>query len=401
MATTTLKWQFALASLRAALRALDPVLPRKPALDGLKHVLKHVLLEPVPHCASRVFLSATNLDTRVRVEIATQCEAPAHAVAIDGERLQSVIQGLNRLDHESVCLSLSPESATITVASKNFKARLRTVPADDFPSPAFDIGALPITPDAAAVQPGSRASFSVKANELLLAIQHCRYAIRSDSQLRAVRGLCLQSSPDAAYVTCVGCDGHRLAVYNLPIATDIVRQDEISMTLSLDSVQMMMRCLADAGDATVFVGISQQAVFVLPGIVLWASLVDEPYMDWRRVLPSDNPRCFSVNRVEFLEAVKRMRPLVDAKALEGVVISVDGKTLKLQSDCASDLLELNDPATEKLMFRMNPAYLCDMLQALDGSSDVACHAKSQAMPVLFESGSQSWHGKHLIMSMRL
>ncbi len=166
----------------------------------------------------------------------------------------------------------------------------------------------------------------------------------------------------------VGTDGHRLAIMqgelllnsNPLLKTGIVVPkkglQELRKLLTNDSEKLLMAI--DKGNLLIKVGNAN----------LFIHLIDGNFPDYEQVIPKENEKKFTIDREEFLSALKRVSLLSNEKS-RSIKLSLSNKSIiitasHLELGDAKEELEV-DYSYEALEIAFNARYLIECLSVLD------------------------------------
>lgn len=265
---------------------LQGVVPVKPAIP----ILANVLIEAR---GDQLIISATDLVVSVRAFCSAKVEKEG-AITLPARRLFQLSREI--LTPQIEIEALSPEIAMLHAGSSHFK--LQGMHRSEFPA----------LPD---LSQGDR--FSMKASELKEMLLRTAFAASREDPRPALVGLLLEKR--GSQLTFVGTDGKKLAKnqINLPEATP----DSGSYIVPLAAVEEINKLL-DVKDEAATVTLLKDKIGVESGnALLIAKLVNGPYPDYSRVIPSKSPSPLKLDREELI-ALLRQVSLFTSEANSGV-----------------------------------------------------------------------------------
>ncbi len=163
--------------------------------------------------------------------------------------------------------------------------------------PFFDADEYPLTPSKA----DDSISINIPANILLSGINNTFYAT-ADEELRPVmNGIFFDIKPES--VTLVASDSHKLVCYS---RNDIKSNDTSSFILPKKPASILRSLLPKVDDMVTVSFNQKNACFEFEGSFLICRLVEGNYPAYRSVIPKNNPNRLVINRVELLNAVRRV-----------------------------------------------------------------------------------------------
>ena len=166
-------------------------------------------------------------------------------------------------------------------------------------------------------------------------------------------------------LTLVSTDGKRLAIAEKKqgIETDI----DLQMIIPVKTIHELNRNLKDEGQLSLVVG-ANQALFDLGGVVVISRLIEGEFPDYKQVIPAVSENKMSVERSQFLLAVKRAS-LLATPDYQGVKLEVFKNKLVISKSTPDVGESREELAVEyqgrELVIGFNPVYLIDILKNLD------------------------------------
>ena len=176
----------------------------------------------------------------------------------------------------------------VVISSENGKFNVIGQNGIDFP-------ALP------AIKKDKKISFSIKADVLLAGINKTLFATADDELRPVMGGIFIEAS--AEKITFVASDAHKLVRYQ---RTDAHADDSASFILSKKPASLLKNILPKE-EGTVKVDFDDKnAFFTLSDHKVVCRLVEGNYPNYNSVIPKNNPRKITVDRVEFYNTLKRV-----------------------------------------------------------------------------------------------
>lgn len=244
-------------------------------------------------------LTISSCDLRIIISKSITVEAQGNfKLCLPGAKIRDYIAKCNNgpisfevVQHEA--------SQSVLILSGESKLNIPAEPGEDFPNITND------TP-----QP-----FTIEAADWLELMFKTMFAI-SDDQLRpAFTGLNIHIG--GKKMTVMGTDGNRLAVYSLPIDTDltasfIIGKSELSKIQSLSPTGLIN------------IGIGKTVVdFLFNDTRISARLIDEKCVDYLPVIPIANHINFSTSRMSLITALNRVKLFANLTKTIRLDISLD------------------------------------------------------------------------------
>jgi DNA polymerase-3 subunit beta len=155
-------------------------------------------------------------------------------------------------------------------------------------------------PGAPEIEDGVELNLSASAfRDLIL---KSSFAVAKDEPRASLCGIQWELAADKTGM--VATDGHRLG-YTF-IDTDLPVKDSFSRILSKKSVDTLVRITdPKSNDESIRVMVGEKYVsFETPSFIMISKLVDGQYPDYNKVIPKNNPKVVTLDKVEFYEALK-------------------------------------------------------------------------------------------------
>lgn len=298
-------------------------------------------------------------------------------------------------------LKLVPKTAVIWIKTADRVASVHwqggsfpipTLPAADFP------GQIPWPDDAQAN--------TVKMDAALFrdALKRLAPAMAYEDIRYYLNGLCLDLKQTGCKM--VSTDGHRLHCLD----ADFIKYSgrDLEVILQDQHVHWLIKTLPKAGQVSMTIGHSnregdyEKLITIEYGdLMLRCKSVDGKFPDYQRVIPTDLPYRFQVDRKPLIRTVKNVGSLCEE--FRPIALSFQGlnylvvKYPNLEGESYQELVAIE---TKELpadfVIGINPGYLLDAIQACT-SDKINVHVRSQSDSILIEDGNF----KAVIMPCRL
>lgn len=293
--------------LQKALDVIANVVPAKTTLP----ILTCVLMEAK---GGRLILSATNLDVSIttstdKVEIKDEGR-----VAIPAVKFVPFVR------------SLRPGQVTIAQKGQQIrldggKARLteNTMNVEEYPK---------------LKQLEEKNGLELAAGALIDMINETSYAVSRDETRPALMGILWEIRADK--LTLVATDAHRLARSERAMAWDVPGDRNVIVdTAGLRQLPRIVAAMDDEEAPTVTMFMAEnQLSFRAGGTVLHTRLLEGPFPDYTAVIPKDNDKDVTVDKAEFIQAIRR------------VAITADRITSQIKLGIEKGRMELSARGTE-------------------------------------------------------
>lgn len=314
--------------LAAELRLLNRVVPTKPVLAALSHVL----LEAAEGVLA---LHATDMEVCLSSACPANVIAPGSATLPVGKFLALVEQ------FPDADVSMVLEQGKVFVRCGAFKSRIQTLPVDDYPARPRREGA-PSTLDAAT---------------LAALIAKTRYAVSATAAKYVMQGALL--TLNSAGAAMAATDGKRLALATM------LRQggDNHRVVLPIKLLDVLAGQLG-ATDVEFSAGLNH-LFFLVDGRLIASRTMDGEFPNYDRILPRGNDKRVVVERAPLTAALRRM--VLVAEENQAIYFSIGGGAMELTTASAEvGSADEQVPAAydgPPLKICVNGRYVLDYLEA--------------------------------------
>jgi DNA polymerase-3 subunit beta len=270
-------------------------------------------------------------------------------ITLSAKKLYEMIR---EIQGEDIQLGLTANGA-VKITSQKTVFKIPTLPAADYPS-------VTVNPE---VQ-----YFNIPGAALRELITKTSYAMETDGNAarKNLNGVYLETELDGVNIwRMVATDGYRLSkaeFKSLELCADIA-QGVIIPQKGLMEIKKLVE-----GQETVVLGMDKNAIVVkTSNTTLKVNLVDDNYPDYKRVIPSSADACVTLDKAEYLHALKRMS-VVSSDTNSAVKISIAPGKITLNSvnvDIGEATEELTaDYEGDEAEFEFNVNYLIDSVTAI-------------------------------------
>ena len=228
--------------------------------------------------------TASDMQTTVVSELPVEATEDVQ-VAVPAKML---VDALGSLPEQPVKFSIDEESYAMTLKTETGSYRISCENAVDWPrTPRLSSGK----------------NITMPAAVLAKSINTTLFAASTEDNRPALNGVYFDLQEDKA--TMVATDGHRMVRYS---RTDVTAATGETVQFILPRKSLNFLRTALPGDMSdVAIGFSTtNAVFSWGSITLNCRLIDERYPDYNAVIPLQNPNVLSIERLDLLNALKRI-----------------------------------------------------------------------------------------------
>ncbi len=199
-----------------------------------------------------------------------------------------LLETLKEFPVQPLAFDINAETLSVVITSENGKFNVVGQNGIDFP-------ALP------AIKKDKRYSFEISASVLLSGINKTLFATADDELRPVMGGIFVEASPEK--ITFVASDAHKLVRYQ---RSDAKADDSSSFILPKKPASLLKNILPkEEGSVTVEFD-DKNAFFNLTDHKIVCRLVEGNYPNYNSVIPKNNPRKISIDRVEFYNTLKRV-----------------------------------------------------------------------------------------------
>jgi DNA polymerase-3 subunit beta len=199
-----------------------------------------------------------------------------------------LLDTLKEFSVQPLAFDINPDTLAVAITSENGKFNVVGQNGIDFP-------ALP------SIRKEKKFSFVINANVMLAGINKTLFATADDELRPVMGGIFVEASTDK--ITFVASDAHKLVRYQ---RTDSHADDNASFILPKKPASLLRNILPkEEGPVTVEFD-DKNAFFNLNDYKVVCRLVEGNYPNYNSVIPKNNPRKVTIDRVEFYNTLKRV-----------------------------------------------------------------------------------------------
>ncbi len=296
--------------------------------------------------AGNLVISATDLQTSMTTALTVESKEEGR-IAVPSKIL---LETLKTLAEQPISFLVDEETFAIEISAGDGKYKLSGENGDDFPR-------IPTVEEAASV--------NLPASVLAEAINKTIFAVSTDELRPAMTGVfCQLSTQD---LTFVATDAHKLVRYK---RKDAKAEAETSFILPRKALMLLKTTLpTDDGNVSIEYN-ATSAFFKFANINLVCRLIDERYPDYQAVIPQDNPNKLTLERIVFLNCLKRVVIFAN-KSTHQVRLKITGSELNISSEDLDFANEAHERIGcqyegEDMEIGFNAKFLIEMLGNIQG-----------------------------------
>jgi len=356
----------------AALQAVSGIVERRHTLPILANVL-------IRKTGPNIEMTTSDLEIQVRTTAELGGDGGNFATTVGARKLIDILRSMPA----DQIVTLSSTQTKLTLAGGKSRFTLQTMPADDFP----------LVQESADFGP----AFSVPQKALRGLIAQVHFAMAVHDIRYYLNGILFVA--EGKSLTLVATDGHRLALAQATLETDIPKQEVI---LPRKTVLELQRLLKD-DDTTIEMRFApNQAKFSFAGMEFVTKLVEGKFPDYNRVIPKNHKNKVTLGRGPLLQSLQRAAILTSEK-FKGVRVNIEPGTLRIASSNAEqeeamEELEI-DYGGDTIEIGFNVTYLIDALTNM-GQEMVTVELQDTNSSALITVPDQAGF-KYVVMPMRI
>ena len=199
-----------------------------------------------------------------------------------------LLDTLKEFSVQPLTFDINMETLAVVISSENGKFNVVGQNGIDFP-------ALP------SIKKDKKFEFVINADVLLAGISKTLFATADDELRPVMGGIFVETSTDK--ITFVASDAHKLVRYQ---RTDAHSDGNASFILPKKPASLLKNILPkEEGPVTVEFD-DKNAFFILSNYKVVCRLVEGNYPNYNSVIPKNNPRKITIDRVEFFNTLKRV-----------------------------------------------------------------------------------------------
>ena len=290
-------------------------------------------------------VTASDLQTSMITELQVESKEKG-SIAVPARIL---LETLKNLPEQPVTFSIDESTYSIEIISDNGRYKLSGENATDFPKvPAVS----------------NDFSAEISSEVLARAVNNTIFATSNDELRPAMTGVYVNLGDKNT--TFVATDGHRLVRYR---RSDVSSDNGSAIIIPRKALNLLKATLPSENTPVNVDFNMSNAFFKFGHIRMICRLIDERYPDYENVIPSGNNIKMSINRVEFLGALKRISIYAN-KTTHQVRLKITGSELQISAEDLDFSNEANERLSceheaEDIEIGFNAKFLIEMLSNLD------------------------------------
>ena len=359
----------------SALQAVSGIVERRHTLPILANVL-------IRKTGPNIEMTTSDLEIQVRTNAELGGDGSNFATTVGARKLIDILRSMPA--EQIVTLSAAQNKLTLQGGKSRFT--LQTLPADDFPlvQEAADFGPM----------------FSVPQKVLKGLINQVHFAMAVHDIRYYLNGILFVA--EGKSLTLVATDGHRLALAQATLETEIPKQEVILPRKTVLELQRLLTDDKDGDNAIEMRFAGNQAKFTFSGMEFVTKLVEGKFPDYNRVIPKNHRNSVVLGRTPLLSSLQRAAILTSDK-FKGVRVNIEPGVLRIASsnaeqEEAKEELEI-DYGGDTIEIGFNVTYLMDALSNMSVDM-VKLELQDTNSSVLITVPEQAGF-KYVVMPMRI
>lgn len=292
-------------------------------------------------------ISASDLETTMSAKVEINSESVGK-IAVPAKLLLDVLKTFP----EQPLTFIVKENNQLEIGSNHGDYELAYASSEEYPQP---------------IELEEPSSTVITADILSSAINKTLFATGNDDLRPVMNGIFFQFSPES--LKFVGTDAHKLVKYS---REDIKASQEANFIMPKKPLNLLKNILSgDEGDVLIEYN-DTNAKFTFENFELVCRLIDGKYPNYEAVIPKDNPNKLVIDRIQFLNSVKRVS-IFSNKTTHQIRLKVAGAEIKISAED----IDYSNKAEERLtcdyqgddmQIGFNSRFLVEMLSNLNSSS---------------------------------
>ncbi len=222
----------------------------------------------------------------------------------------------------------------------------------------------------------------------------------SENQARPVHTGCL-IEVEGNSITMVAVDGYRLALRRY--YPDVPTERELKVVVPAAALKEVEKILADSDEDASFTLGRKHILFEMGGVTLVCRILEGDFLDWRRVVPENNPIRLGANRALLTASIDRVGLIISEKIKSPVRCKFGNNRAEFQTITtigeAYDVCDLAGDGKD-LEIGFNCKYLLDALKAVP-TDHVMLELSNGLSPIVLTPADGGKRFAYMVLPVRL
>jgi len=296
-----------------------------------------------------LIITATDLETTITSKVELDMADEDGSVAIPAKIL---VDTLKTFSSTPLTFTVEDESYTITISAGEGNYKLSGYDAEEYPK----------TPEVV-----SNSTLNIESSVLQKAISKTIFATGYDDLRPVMTGVLFKMTPES--VTFVATDAHKLVCYK---RIDLNVEEEVNFIIPKKPLNQLKNNLPSENTAVLIEYNQTNAVFTFGHVKLICRLIEGKYPNYQAVIPADNPNKLIVDRLLFLNTIKRVSIFASHSTFQ-VRLKIAGQELVISAEDIDYSNEAKERLTclyegEDIEIGFNSKFLIEMLSNLESEN---------------------------------
>ena len=266
-------------SSEVLLKTIQPIIGiivNNPALP----IIENILIELKDNTLSA---KATDLETTIINTTTVESESDA-AIAVNAKLL---LETLRTFPEQPLTFKTNTENNTLEITSEQGNYTLSYVNSDEFPN----------TPEISEAK-----SITINQNTLENGVKNTLFATGNDDLRPVMSGVYVEVNMNS--ILFVATDAHKLVKYENCIESE--NENSASFIIPKKPLNLIKNTINNTSDNIQIDYNNTNVIFSFNNMQIYCRLIDGNYPNYSAVIPKENPNHLNVDRISFLNALKRV-----------------------------------------------------------------------------------------------
>ena len=266
-------------SSEVLLKTIQPIIGiivNNPALP----IIENILIELKDNTLSA---KATDLETTIINTTTVESESDA-AIAVNAKLL---LETLRTFPEQPLTFKTNTENNTLEITSEQGNYTLSYINSDEFPN----------TPEISEAK-----SITINQNTLENGVKNTLFATGNDDLRPVMSGVYVEINMNS--ILFVATDAHKLVKYENCIESE--NENSASFIIPKKPLNLIKNTINNTSDNIQIDYNNTNVIFSFNNMQIYCRLIDGNYPNYSAVIPKENPNHLNVDRISFLNALKRV-----------------------------------------------------------------------------------------------
>ena len=324
-----------------------------------------------------LFIKATDMKVNFETKVPVDVIEPG-SVTVYGDKFYGI---LNSIPEGEIEFEQKDNKINIKTLVKKARFQLKSIASDKFPEFAAS----------------GKEFFEVPVRDLKEMIQETIFAISDDETRYFMNGVFFEKTDDKFIM--VATDGRRLAYISKKAASGV--GDFSGIIVPPKILNIVLKRAGDEGMAKI--SLTDKSIFIQFGSYKLSSvLIDGQFPNYNRVIPESQPNHFTFNRLEMMDALKRVSLLVEQKS-HRIYLSISPGNISIHCE-ENDIGNAQEEIPckyegEEISIALNYRYLEEHFKVM-GGEEVSIHFSEPSKTITIMPVPEK-DFFHIVMPMQL